>query len=160
MNHEIAGYAAWGPDEIRSRGEHLASMIVSTWPGPIANRSAQVEENPLWELLKRIMLLLPGGHWTTYGDLARLLGTAAQPLGQKLATMNPAPNAHRVLNSVGEVAANFAWNEQGMDQPRIILEAEGVAFSDAGRADPDLRLSAERLEDLRRIAEDDFGPND
>lgn len=88
------------------------------------------DDNPLWQSMHRLLALLPAGYWTTYGDLAKVLGTAAQPLGNRLATV-PAPNAHRVLTSQGEISASRfggsspivttiperSWSKRGSDSP-------------------------------------------
>lgn len=35
MNREIAEEASWGPEQIRSRTEHLARRAIEIWPGPL-----------------------------------------------------------------------------------------------------------------------------
>lgn len=155
MNQDIASHTTWGPKQIEQRGRDLALRIIAAWPGPVAEATGSKDDNPLWESLNRLLALLPTGHWTTYGDLAKVLGTAAQPLGNRLATA-PAPNAHRVLNAQGEISAAFRWLEADRtDDPRHILEQEGIEFSAAGRAEPAQRLALSDLERLRSAAEDD-----
>ncbi|WP_280214978.1 GmrSD restriction endonuclease domain-containing protein [Nocardia cyriacigeorgica] len=155
MNQEIAAQSAWGPKEIEGRGRDLARRIIDHWPGPVPSAAGWRYDNPLWESMNRLLVVIPAGHWTTYGDLAKVLGTAAQPLGSRLATV-PAPNAHRVLTAHGEVSAAFRWTEPGRDDdPRHILEEEGVQFSAAGRAAPNQRLTVSDLERLLAAAEDD-----
>ncbi|UGT69337.1 DUF262 domain-containing protein [Nocardia gipuzkoensis] len=155
MNQEISRHSAWGPKQIEQRGRELAQRIITAWPGPVAGGHGSTDDNPLWESLNRLLVLLPAGHWTTYGDLAKVLGTAAQPLGNRLATVS-APNAHRVLNAQGEISAAFRWLEvDRTDNPRQILQHEGVRFTTATRADPSQRLTIEDLERLRSAAEDD-----
>ncbi|MDQ4489036.1 DUF262 domain-containing protein [Sinomonas sp. ASV486] len=153
MNQQIAAHESWGPDEIQARGQALAAQITARWPAPLA-KGKDVEENPLWELLRRILILLPAGHWTTYGDLAKVLGTAAQHVGQKMTSMRSAPSAHRVLNSVGDAASYIESNHSGVEL-RVLLEKEGVIFSEQDRALPEFRLSYKRLEELRCTAEMD-----
>lgn len=48
-----------------------------------------------WSALHALLGALPLGSWTTYGELAQVVGTAAQPLGQHLAncTVFPTPGA-------------------------------------------------------------------
>jgi alkylated DNA nucleotide flippase Atl1 len=155
MNQEIATHSTWGPKQIEQRGRELSQRIITAWPGPIAATNGVGDDNPLWESLNRMLALLPTGHWTNYGDLAKVLGTAAQPLGNRLAT-TPAPNAHRVLNAQGELSAGFRWLEADRtDDPRKILEQEGVRFSAGGRAEPSQRLTVADLERLRSEVEDD-----
>ncbi|MFD4461574.1 MGMT family protein [Nocardia sp. NPDC058480] len=93
--------------------------------------------------------MIPAGRWTTYGDLAVLLGTAPQPLGNRLRS-HPAPNAHRVLGSQGTVSEGFSWPDPNCtDDPRQLLETEGVRFSAYGHADPTQRLCPTELKQLQ-----------
>jgi alkylated DNA nucleotide flippase Atl1 len=88
---------------------------------------------------------LPTGAWTTYGDLAALIGSHAVPVGARLSS-HAAPNAHRVLQSEGTVSPGFRWLEPGRtEDPRALLEAEGIPFDAHGRADPSKRMTAEEL---------------
>ncbi|MEU4432355.1 DUF262 domain-containing protein [Nocardia rhamnosiphila] len=160
MNQEIAAHSAWGPKQIEQRGRDLAQRIVAAWPGPLVTSGPYRDDNPLWQSMHRLLALLPTGHWTTYGDLAKVLGTAAQPLGNRLATV-PAPNAHRVLTAQGEISSAFRWVEPGRnDDPRQILEREGIRFTAGARAHSSQRLTIEALHSLRSAAEDDTDPTE
>lgn len=154
MNQDIAAYESWGPKEIEERGRDLAKRIIEVWPGPTDNIADTIDDNPLWAAMNRVLAVLPAGHWTTYGDLAHILGTGAQPLGSRLSS-HPAPNAHRVLGVQGTISDRFRWPDpQRTDDPRDILESEGIRFSPGGRADSSQRLSITELELLRAAAED------
>ncbi|HEY7982676.1 MAG TPA: MGMT family protein [Ktedonobacterales bacterium] len=79
----------------------------------------------------------PPGRVTTYGWLAAAIG---QPRGARMVGwfMNKIPKgrdvpAQRVINSKGELTGSWAFGERG--RMRALLEAEGVAFDDAGRVD-------------------------
>lgn len=147
MNQEIAAHESWGLGQIEKRGLALTERIIDFWPGPVA--TSNLPANPLWEELRHVLAALPAGRWTTYGDLAALLGTAAQPLGNHLRT-HPLPNAHRVLGAQGMFAAGFTWPDPNRtDDPREILEGEGVHFSSSGRAASAQRLSPTELAALR-----------
>ncbi|GGN94178.1 hypothetical protein GCM10011610_56840 [Nocardia rhizosphaerihabitans] len=160
MNQEIATNEAWGPEQIEHRARALAKRIVEAWPGPEEGAHVAAEDNPLWSSMNRLLMVLPAGHWATYGDIARVLGTAAQPLGNRLATY-PAPNAHRVLGAYGTISDRFRWTDpHRTDDPRQILEAEGIRFSASGKADPAQRLGIADLENLRADAEDDTEPQE
>jgi len=144
MNQKIAEGTVWSRDAIMSRADELAERILTFWPGPnLAVASA--ETSAMWTALAQVLAEIPAGAWTTYSDVAAVIGTHQVPLGQRLAN-HPAPNAHRVLKSGGVIAANFRWLEAGrMDDPRGVLEAEGVEFNELGRANPAQRLTAEDL---------------
>lgn len=56
------------------------------------------------------------------------------------------PNAHRVLKFSGHISPDFRWPDpQRTDDPRKVLEAEGVRFNEWGRADPEQRMTATDL---------------
>ena len=69
-------------------------------------------QRPTWcgRALAQVLAEIPAGAWTTYSDVAAVIGTHQVPLGQRLAN-HPAPNAHRVLKSGGIIAPNFRWLE-------------------------------------------------
>lgn len=103
-----------------------------------------------WSSLHSVLAELPAGRWTTYGDLAVITGTAAQPLGGHLAKCAACPNAWRVLGSDGRSRPNFEWSDP-MDrrtQEQALL-AQGVRFAN-GAADQRQRLSRSDLEALMR----------
>jgi alkylated DNA nucleotide flippase Atl1 len=101
-----------------------------------------------WSLLHRVMSALPPGRWTTYGDLADLVGTAAQPLGLHIARCRHCANAHRVLGADGRVRPNFAWDDPTDERkPEDLLREEGVPVRD-GAADSAKRLSSDELASL------------
>ena len=58
-----------------------------------------------WEGLHALLEVLPRGRWTTYGDLAAKVGTAAQPLGQHVAGCSGCTNAWRILDAQGRPTA-------------------------------------------------------
>ena len=162
MNHEIAARSTWDRNAILERADALAERIVSIWPGPNPT-ATNPETNAIWKALARVLAEIPAGAWTTYGDVAAVIGTHPVPLGQRVAN-HEAPNAHRILKADGVIADNFRWGEPDRDDdPRSVLEAEGVEFDETGAANPAQRLTAEDLavlagfdtEDLEPVADDD-----
>ncbi|MEW1959571.1 DUF262 domain-containing protein [Kineococcus sp. NPDC059986] len=141
MNQRIAQQDIWGPTQIRARAAELADRIIGLWPGPL--EAAEAPAATAWGLLVTALAALPAGRWTTYGDLAALIGTYPTSVGHYL-TSAPVSNVHRVLQADGTVweAATAA------DDPRPLLAAEGVRFDDAGRADQDQRV---HLDDLAAL---------
>ncbi|GAA1764375.1 GmrSD restriction endonuclease domain-containing protein [Kocuria aegyptia] len=151
MNQVIAAADEWGPEQIRQRGQQLTELIVEAWPGP---NTAVKESGPnnLWHRLDQMLTEIPAGRWTTYGDLAKALGTAAQPIGNRLRD-TPVPNPHRVLTSSAKPSPDFRWSDEDRaDDPTEMLKQEGVVFDKAGRADPEKRLFSA---DLVRLVTDD-----
>ena len=101
-----------------------------------------------WSDLHQILDALPAGQWTTYGDVAAVIGTAAQPLGQHVTRCPECVTAYRILNSDGRPATNFTWGDpHRMDTVEDVLAAEGVTFTN-GAADPALRLRPDALRAL------------
>lgn len=74
--------------------------------------------------------MIPPGRWTTYQDLADLVGTASQPLGGHITRCDDCSLAYRVLASGGVPAAGFRWTDPSRtDTPQEALEREGVSFA-------------------------------
>lgn len=143
MNQEIAQETRWGRAQIQARADKLAARIASVWPAPTEGDGRG--GGPAWDLLEAALAALPAGRWTSYKDLAALIGSHQVPVGQRLAT-HPAVNAHRVLKGAGVVSPQFRWLEPDrQDDPRDLLRAEGLVFDEQGRADPTQRLHPEDL---------------
>jgi alkylated DNA nucleotide flippase Atl1 len=150
MNQEIARQERWGRQQIHARADALAERIVGLWPGPLAGRSFDGSAGA-WDLLNSVLAELPAGSWTTYGDVAALIGIHPIAVGKRLATV-PAPNAHRVLQAEGTVAPTFRWlDPDRTDEPRDLLREEGVTFDERGRANPAQRIYTEELAELAGI---------
>jgi alkylated DNA nucleotide flippase Atl1 len=149
MNQEIAAEARWGKAEIHARAERLTERAVKLWPGPIRD-GEPAKDSPSWAELHAALLAMPTGTWTTYGDLAELIGSHAMPVGAHLTGVGNAFNPHRVLTVDGRVAPGFRWADGDDEQPtpRELLEAEGIEFDAAGRANPACRLRAAELATL------------
>jgi methylated-DNA-protein-cysteine methyltransferase-like protein len=71
---------------------------------------------------------IPAGRVTTYGELAKVLGTRdARRVGQALhANRDAAVPCHRVVNRDGGLAVSFAFGGQQGQKRR--LEEEGIEF--------------------------------
>ena len=98
-----------------------------------------------WSELHMLVDLLPSGRWTTYGDVACLIGTAPQPLGGHFRTCTRCRNAYRVLDSSGSTSGGFVWSDpEDSRTQQEALESEGLRFT-SGRAAPGQRLRPEEL---------------
>lgn len=80
---------------------------------------------------------IPRGRVATYGQIAMRLGNKnlSRAVGNILHS-NPCPGTipcHRVVNSKGRVAPNFAFG--GGQAQRALLEKEGVVFREDGSID-------------------------
>ena len=143
MNLSIAQNDTWGREQIEQRSRALAEMIIEIWPGPIETGNA-AEEPAVWLHLNRVLATIPDGRWTTYGDVATTIGTHPVPLGQRLASSDGPPYAHRVLKSDGTISANFRWTDPERRDVGEVLRSEGVSLM-TGAADPRQRVEASEL---------------
>lgn len=137
----------WGRQQILARSGALADRAIKIWLGP-SDAPATATTSTLCQLMNQALAELPAGSWTTYVDLAILIGSHPVPVGMRLAS-HPAPNAHRVLQVSGTVSPNFRWlDPHCTDDPIDLLRKEGVTFDDSGHADPAQRVTAEELAEL------------
>lgn len=89
------------------------------------------------ERVYEFLQTIPRGKVATYGQIAESLGNKnlARAVGNILHS-NPDPGrfpCHRVVNSKGQVAANFAFG--GGAAQRELLEQEGIVFKTDGSID-------------------------
>lgn len=101
----------------------------------------------------------PVGRVTTYGWLAAAVGypRGARMVGWIMNEGSPGVPAQRVINSKGELSGSWAFGPP--DRMRLLLESEGIVFSDEGRVDlkrygwnPTRDLSPTELEDVLQEA--------
>ncbi len=155
-NHEIAENAAWGPEEIRARSHELAKAAVQEWAGP---DEALLESEPssVFAEIDEILKVVQPGYWTTYGDIAKAVGTVGQVVGMAVSRPDGPEGAWRVLRAGGLIAPEFRWHRDSPHQGKTcleVLEAEGVRFIE-NAADPDQRLDPNAL--LERLGRSGFG---
>ncbi|HEX9970417.1 MAG TPA: hypothetical protein VGB03_09770, partial [Acidimicrobiales bacterium] len=133
----------WGPNWFRTAdGAVLYKLAESLADVPSGAR--RFDWSPLHDLLAR----LPAGRWTTYGDLAAIIGTAAQPLGLHVASCAACSNPWRVVGADGRPRAGFALSDPSDRRSQAdALMAEGVPFVN-GAADPSARLTPNELNAL------------
>ncbi|SNT19705.1 GmrSD restriction endonuclease domain-containing protein [Actinacidiphila glaucinigra] len=149
MNLEIASAERWGKAEILERADRLTERAVELWPGPIGGIKPAGEEWPGWAELRSALVAMPSGTWTTYGDVAELIGSHPVPVGSFLGSNSAVIGAYRVLTAEGRISPSFRWPE-GNDRlpPQEILMSEGVKFDPSGRAHRSQRLTAAELATL------------
>lgn len=144
MTRRLAGFEDWGPTEIRERADQLADQAIAIWPGPV---DVKAEESDRWREVRQVLVALPEGTWTTYGDVGIVTGHHPVPLGQFLSA-SQLPNAWRVMSASGKISQGFRWSDGRTDDPQGVLEAEGVRFDEHGVADAARRLRPEDLAEL------------
>ncbi|MFI6581745.1 DUF262 domain-containing protein [Embleya sp. NPDC050493] len=148
MNKRIAGTDSWGATEILARADELAERAITLWPAPLPGVE-RVERGRDWDLLHQALAALPDGTWTTYGDLAALIGSHPVPVGRHLADVSGITNAYRALGATGRVAEGFRWaGDVDRGDVHDVLAADGIRFNAAGIADPGQRLTTHDLAEL------------
>jgi alkylated DNA nucleotide flippase Atl1 len=110
-----------------------------------------------WELVRRVVDALPEGTWTSYGDLAELIGTGPRQVGAFMRDDGGNPKAYRVLTAGGTVSDGFRWSDgsSGRDVPDLLRE-DGVTVSRKGRADQAQRMSVYDLKLLAAELDEDL----
>jgi len=97
----------------------------------------------------------PVGRVVTYGWLAKAVGypRGARMVGWIMNETSPGVPAQRVINSKGELSGSWAFGSP--DRMRLLLESEGIIFSNEGRVDlkrygwdPSRDLSQEEIEEI------------
>ena len=143
----------WGPSEIRERSRLLADYAIKLWPGPDESL-LEKEPKAIGERIDEIVRSIPAGNWTSYRDIAEVVGTASMVVGNRVANSST-EGAWRVLRSSGKVSRHFSWNDSSPHKdlsPVEVLQDEGLVFTKEGLASPDFRIDADALRD--RIGED------
>lgn len=149
MNLEIASAQRWGKAEILARADRLSERAVNLWPGPIGGVKPAGEESPGWAELRAALVAMPSGTWTTYGDVAELIGSHPVAVGAYLGGNSTVIGAYRVLTSEGKISPSFRWADGDDRQPpQELLTSEGVRFDTWGRANRSQRLTAAELATL------------
>jgi alkylated DNA nucleotide flippase Atl1 len=152
-NRRIAELERWGAAEIAARAKDLAERAVALWPAPLPQPN-HADRNRDWSLLRQALVALPEGTWTTYGNLAALIGSQALPVGQYLANTPGLTNAHRVLTVEGKVAAQFRFSDTNDTRNILqVLREAGITMDDHGTADPSQLLTVQDLVALVGLAE-------
>lgn len=93
-----------------------------------------------YERVYEVVACIPNGKVTTYGAIARHLGTGGSArlvgwaLNSTLSGRESMLPCHRVVNRNGELTGKAWFGGDIMEQ---LLRSEGVAFDDQGRVDMD-----------------------
>ncbi|MBB5869662.1 alkylated DNA nucleotide flippase Atl1 [Allocatelliglobosispora scoriae] len=143
MNLEIAASDTWDGWKISQRGQQLLAMAIAIWPGPTARPGQTADRD--WSPLYQAVAAIPIGRWTTFGDLAKVIGSHPVSVKAHLAS-RLVENSWRVLLNDGIPSPDLANAVQGGQRHR--LEHEGIRFGANGQASSDQRLNAAAIKDL------------
>jgi alkylated DNA nucleotide flippase Atl1 len=148
LNRSLPESEAWGREEIRRRATELASQAAKIWVAPLPGVPDVQGDGFDWSRVDAAIEAIAAGKWTTYGDVAEVGGTAAQAVGNYVATLPGGTNAYRVLSSDGTVSESFRWSDPDDKRDVIdVLRGEGVEFED-GRAIEAQRIACDELSGL------------
>lgn len=148
LNESLARATSWGVEQIEERGRMLADAAVALWSAPVPGIVTPYAGFD-WSRVDQAIGALPAGSWTSYGDLAELVGTAAQPTANHVAKDPSIEYAHRVLSDDGSVSFNFQWHDESDTRDATeVLIGEGVEFDEHGRASQAQRFRPAKLEAL------------
>lgn len=100
----------------------------------------------VYELLRKV----PKGKVTTYGDMAKALGSSARAVGQAMRCNPFAPEVpcHRVVAATLDIGGfNGSWGEEceNVQRKKALLEGEGVDFSEFRVKDTTFLYAADQL---------------
>ncbi|MFZ9888578.1 MAG: MGMT family protein [Myxococcota bacterium] len=109
--------------------------VIAPRPSP-SLQADPVEKHSFPERVYALVMRVPAGEVTTYGDVAGALGAPrmARQVGFALAALSPGNVDvpwHRVINHRGCIS--FRGDDHRGKEQRARLEAEGLRFDDAGR---------------------------
>jgi alkylated DNA nucleotide flippase Atl1 len=148
LNERLLDVTEWGPTQIVERGQFLAETASARWSPPIPGVITPYTGFD-WTSVDQAVDALPMGSWTSYGDLAELAGTAAQPTAYHVAHEPSLNFAYRVLSSDGSVSADFKWADPAdVRDPVEVLIGEGIEFDETACASQAQRLGPSELEAL------------
>ncbi len=155
LNRALQENEVWGRDQILARAKTLADQISAIWIGPLPGVPDATTGGFDWSRVEAAIDAIPVGRWTTYGDLAELGGTAAQPVGNFIMSQPAGSNGYRVLSIEGSVSTYFRWADSDETRDvREVLAAEGIDFQD-GLASATQRITSEELASLIDEADND-----
>ncbi|MGI4896368.1 MAG: hypothetical protein ACRYF3_14775, partial [Janthinobacterium lividum] len=101
-----------------------------------------------WSDLHAILQALPSDQWTTYGDLATVIGSGAMAVGAHVSNCRHCTGPWRVLRAKGMVSPGFTWsNPSRTDSVTDVLTTAGITFC-GEHADPAQRADATMLRSL------------
>jgi len=98
-----------------------------------------------------LIAVVSPGYWTSYGDIAKVVGLPALGIGHHVASCEDCPDgAHRVMMQGGVRSEGFHWADPEDDRDLLeVLQGEGLTFDAAGKADPSKHLSSSQLPTMR-----------
>ena len=106
LNKDLVAHPRWGRSEILARATELADRAISIWPAPVAGVGEEAVGFD-WARMHAAIAAIPDGRWTAYADLAAVAGTAAQAVGNHIATNPSLAKAYRVLTIDGRISGGF-----------------------------------------------------
>lgn len=120
-------------DWLKTRGVKPEEKNLFNSAKPGRKRSA------LYQRIDAMVRQIPEGQLATYGQIAKLIGSCgARQVGYAMASLDESTDVpwQRVINSQGQISRRNAT--EGHTLQRIILEEEGIVFSEKGKVNFEL----------------------
>ena len=104
--------------------------------------------------LHRTISLIEPGEWSTYGELAEVVGSHPRGVGAHIRHCGADVPEWRILNRRGESQPGFTWTTRNKKGSQLdVLMNEGVPMVDGNRADPTAMVDAVELQKRLEYAE-------
>ena len=99
-----------------------------------------MKKKPLFEEIRAMVAKIPEGKVSTYGTIAKLVGTKdARKVGWAVyGNQDPNVPCHRVVNREGYLAKDFSLG--GWEEQKRRLEPEGIEFTEENRVNLEKHL--------------------
>ena len=121
-----------------------ADRVLSGRPVTPAEVSARSHHRtPRYALASAAIGLIGEGYWTTYSDIAEVVGLTPGQVGEYLSAVEH-DSGHRIIKIDGTTYPEYARLPDGVT-PREALEAEGISFDLRGAADPSRKITKEDI---------------
>ncbi|MEX1092727.1 MAG: MGMT family protein, partial [Acidimicrobiia bacterium] len=106
------------------------------------------------EKLHRAIGLVKAGEWSTYGDVAEVVGSHPRGVGAHIRHCGEDVPEWRILNRRGESQPGFTWTTRNKKGSQLdVLIDEGVPLVDGNRADQEAMVDAIELQKRLEYAE-------
>ena len=102
----------------------------AAWKKASEAEKAEKQQAETWTLADAVVSRIPEGRWSTFGDIAEVVGGAHQQLGVHMWTDQPT-GWHRVARKGGLLSSELYGEADRADEQRALLAREGIDVTGA-----------------------------